>query len=333
MSLPKFNERIKSWLTFKDAFNNLIHLQPGLSKIQKLQYLQLSLSGKAEATISAFTISNENYEAAWTHLSEMYDNRRALVLRHAALVHDSPAMPDHRSDSIHDLVNHVQLHIRSLQALGRSRENIAQDLITSIIVSKMDDETKRNWERTLSDTQIPKLDEVIKFMHNATHQKEQFETTNRATQNTYRNAISSPIQSRPYNLRPRSPKAQYQKIKTYDMKTSTQEPPHANFDQRENYPKRQPPSPRPQRRTSTAGLSCNICNSEGHAEYFCRRFFEISVIYRIDAARKADLYTNCLRPGHRSEDCRGGTCQVCNQRHNTKLYQDEKYPGSTESKQ
>ncbi|XP_043262782.1 uncharacterized protein LOC122403357 [Colletes gigas] len=334
MSLPKFDGRIESWLTFKDAFNNLIHLQPGLSKIQKLQYLQLSLSGKAEAAISAFTISNENYEAAWTHLSEMYDNRRALVLCHAALLRDSPSMPDHRSESVRDLVNHVQLHIRSLQALGRSWENIAQDLITSIIVSKMDEETKRNWERTLSDTEVPKLEEVIKFMHNASHQTEEFEPTNRATQNPYRDAIPPPTQSRPYHLRPRSPKTQYQKIKTYATKTSTREPPRANFDQRENYSKRQPPSPRPQRKTprATAGSSCSICNSEGHAEYSCKRFIEMPVIHRIDAARKADLCMNCLRPGHRSEDCRGGTCQVCNQRHNTKLHQDAKYTGLTESK-
>ncbi|XP_017796723.1 PREDICTED: uncharacterized protein LOC108577992, partial [Habropoda laboriosa] len=176
IDLPKFDGRIEMWITFKDAFHTLIHTQPGLNKIQKLHYLRLSLSGKAEAAIGAFSITEDNYEAAWKHLMEIYDNKRALVLRHAALLRDTPAMPDDSSDSIRELANHMQLHIRSLQAIGRSSDDIANDLLASILISKMGTDTRKSWERTLSDTEMPKIDDLFKFLHNASHQSKDYAT-------------------------------------------------------------------------------------------------------------------------------------------------------------
>ncbi|KOC61415.1 hypothetical protein WH47_06582 [Habropoda laboriosa] len=164
------------WITFKDAFHTLIHAQPGLNKIQKMHYLRLSLSGKAEAAIGAFSITEENYEEVWKHLMEIYDNKRALVLRHATLLHDTPAMPDDSSESIRELANHMQLHIRSLQAIGRSSDDIANDLLASILISKMGTDTRKSWERTLSDTEMLKIDDLFKFLHNASHQTKDYAT-------------------------------------------------------------------------------------------------------------------------------------------------------------
>ncbi|XP_078051739.1 uncharacterized protein LOC144477881, partial [Augochlora pura] len=76
IDLPRFDGQIETWVTFKDAFHTLIHTQPGLSNIQKLQYLRASLSGRAAAAIQSFSITESNYEAAWKHLSEIYDNKR-----------------------------------------------------------------------------------------------------------------------------------------------------------------------------------------------------------------------------------------------------------------
>lgn len=143
IDLPKFDSRLEKWIAFKDAFSTMIHSHAGLSDIQKLHYLRLSLAGKAESVIESFTIIEDNYRAAWEQLVETYDNTRALVLRHSALLRDSPVMIDDTDGSIRDLINHMQSHIRSLQALGRSWEDIANDLLTSIAISKMSSGTKR----------------------------------------------------------------------------------------------------------------------------------------------------------------------------------------------
>ncbi|KZC14033.1 hypothetical protein WN55_06240 [Dufourea novaeangliae] len=68
IDLPKFDRRIETWVTFKNAFCTLIHEEQGLDKLQKLNYLQLSLAGKTEDAIGAFVISEENYKAAWEDL-------------------------------------------------------------------------------------------------------------------------------------------------------------------------------------------------------------------------------------------------------------------------
>ncbi|XP_076660838.1 uncharacterized protein LOC143364295, partial [Halictus rubicundus] len=175
IDLPKFNGRMEKWITFKDAFLTMIHSQSGLSNIQKLNYLKLSLTDKAETAISAFTICDENYEIAWNHLVEIYDNKRALVLRHAALLRDTPSMSNDSSEAIRDLVNYMQLHIRSLQALGRTWEDIANDLLISILVTRMGRDTRKNWEHTLSDTEMPKLLDVFKYLHIASHQSREDE--------------------------------------------------------------------------------------------------------------------------------------------------------------
>nr|XP_034194196.1 uncharacterized protein LOC117610668 [Osmia lignaria] len=67
IDLPKFDGRLEKWIVFKDAFQTIIHAHPGLNDIQKLHYLRLSLSGKAESAIESFTISEDNYKTACTN--------------------------------------------------------------------------------------------------------------------------------------------------------------------------------------------------------------------------------------------------------------------------
>ncbi|CAK9801781.1 hypothetical protein ANTQUA_LOCUS3006 [Anthophora quadrimaculata] len=318
IDLPKFDGRIEMWITFKDAFNTLIHTQSGLSKIQKLHYLRLSLSGKAESAIGAFSITDDNYEAAWNHLREIYDNKRALVLRHAALLRDTPAMPDDSSDSIRDLANHMQTHIRSLQALGRSPDDIANDLLASILISKMGTDTRKSWERTLSDTEVPKIDDLFKYLHNASHQSKDFATEIK------RPTIDRETFSKVRTVPPRQPKHPRTqpppppKRQVYATKTSRKSP-------------TPPSSPRTHRRSTPPKRStawtrhpdarCPFCEGT-HASYRCPRFLEQPASSRIEAARKARLCLNCLQSDHRTEDCKSGSCRVCNKQHNTKLHQE-----------
>lgn len=321
IDLPKFDGRIETWVTFKDAFNTLIHVQPGLSRIQKLHYLKLSLSGRAEDAIAAFTITEDNYDAAWNHLSEIYDNKRALVLRHAALLRDTPAMSDDSSEAIRDLANHMQLHIRSLHALGRSREDIANDLLSSIVISKMGPDTRRTWERTLSNTEVPKLDDIFKYLHNASHQSKEYQaaTVKPRSQQLTDNVKSRLAPSRSYNLRQHTPPSYNRQQVFVTNKPSSRTSPITQV--------RQPTATANVESTSSRAKGsvhendCKICFGQ-HAAYRCPKFIEMEVAQRIEAAKKARLCMNCLRSDHPTENCNFGNCRVCNRAHNTKLHQD-----------
>ncbi|XP_029053971.2 uncharacterized protein LOC123988478 [Osmia bicornis bicornis] len=328
IDLPKFDGRIETWVTFKDAFNTLIHVQPGLSRIQKLHYLKLSLSGRAEDAIAAFTITEDNYDAAWNHLSEIYDNKRALVLRHAALLRDTPAMSDDSSEAIRDLANHMQLHIRSLQALGRSREDIANDLLSSIVISKMGPDTRRTWERTLNNTEVPKLDDIFKYLHNASHQTKEYQaaTVKPRSHQLPENITPRSTPPRSYNLRSRAPPSHNRQQVFVTNKPSPSTSPIIQARQSTATANVESASSRTKR--FVAENDCKICFGQ-HAAYRCPKFIEMEVVQRIEAAKKARLCMNCLRSDHPTENCSFGNCRVCNQAHNTKLHQDTQPTSAT----
>lgn len=301
ISLPRFDGRLEKWLPFKDAFLSMIQGHPGLTDIQRFNYLRLSVSGQAEAAIESFTTSEENYKAAWAQLLETYDNQRALILRHTALLLETPAMTNGSPDEINNLINYMQSHIRSLQSLGRSWENIASDLITGIAINRMDHETRRAWEQTLIDTGMPLASEMFKYLRNASHQGNSHATATNAKRS--RNAL--PENQRPsVNLRPRAPKRTFA---TTSRGSSS--------------------STMPKKRTlatSASSIACKICNSSGHQPYACPKFGNMTNEDRWTAITAANLCPNCLLSGHTLENCTKGRCRVCGQKHNTKLHTDQK---------
>ena len=82
----------------------------------------------------------------------------------------------------------------------------------------------------------------------------------------------------------------------------------------------------PRRRDTTRGqvfftnLQCPICQG-GHEIRRCQHFRSQPIHERLKSVRKAALCTNCLQTGHTLQNCKSGTCRVCNKRHNTLLHQ------------
>lgn len=75
---------------------------------------------------------------------------------------------------------------------------------------------------------------------------------------------------------------------------------------------------------------CIVC-PEYHRLALCENFNKMSITERQDVVFKHKLCYNCLYPGHQVRQCRGGNCNRCRKRHNTKLHSDDpyNYPSST----
>ncbi|XP_072395333.1 uncharacterized protein [Diabrotica undecimpunctata] len=71
----------------------------------------------------------------------------------------------------------------------------------------------------------------------------------------------------------------------------------------------------------TNGKACHICGSY-HSLYQCQKFKELSLQLRRDEVRKANVCWNCLRIGHRVQNCTSGGCRSCGKRHHTLLHSD-----------
>lgn len=65
VKLPTFDGQYECWLTFKNAFRNMVDTRSELSDIDKLHYLKSALTGDAANKINIFSVDSVNYQKAW----------------------------------------------------------------------------------------------------------------------------------------------------------------------------------------------------------------------------------------------------------------------------
>lgn len=68
MKHPTFNSDLENWVSFIDTFNALFHNNPSLSNVQRLDYLKSSVSDTAADVIKSFSITSDNYQAAYDEI-------------------------------------------------------------------------------------------------------------------------------------------------------------------------------------------------------------------------------------------------------------------------
>ena len=85
MKLPKIDIQPFDWQSdlrseFYNNFQCAVHQSLLLSDIQKVAYLKSLPIGYALSMISAFKLSNENYNAALNLLKERFDNKQLQIV-------------------------------------------------------------------------------------------------------------------------------------------------------------------------------------------------------------------------------------------------------------
>ena len=176
VKLPEFNGNANKWLSFKNAFTELIHNETELSSVEKFHHLRSALSGDALNKIEIFSISEENYRTAWTTLIEAYENKRNLISHHLSSLLHLPNQEKHGYTSLASLSNGALQHVKSLDTLG---VKLPDEIIVQIIEEKLAPRTYHKWEDSLAnftDNEFPSLKQLIKFLDkqiNRTHRREQ----------------------------------------------------------------------------------------------------------------------------------------------------------------
>ena len=72
LSLPKFRGDVTKWHSFGDSFKSAIHENSDISTIDKFNYLNSLLEGKAARTVQGLKLTSSNYNAAVEMLQEHY---------------------------------------------------------------------------------------------------------------------------------------------------------------------------------------------------------------------------------------------------------------------
>ena len=64
LEVKKFNGKLCEWQEFWDSFVSAIHMNDGLSNVDKFSYLRSLLLGSAKSAIGGFALTSANYESA-----------------------------------------------------------------------------------------------------------------------------------------------------------------------------------------------------------------------------------------------------------------------------
>ncbi|XP_011155692.1 uncharacterized protein LOC105193065 [Solenopsis invicta] len=158
-SLPTFDGRFEGWLSFKNAFQNMISSHSDLSDVDKLHYLKSALTGDAARKINIFTVDKINYDKAWDLLERSYEVRRILIDRHISSILNLPPQERETTSGFSKL---AQQHVAALNALGIS---ITPEVVVHVLRSKLPKATLEKWEATLEMNECPGLDQMYDFLY------------------------------------------------------------------------------------------------------------------------------------------------------------------------
>ncbi|XP_011881685.1 PREDICTED: uncharacterized protein LOC105569657, partial [Vollenhovia emeryi] len=163
LDLPSFSGEYDEWFPFRDTFNSILHTNESLTDIQRLQYLKGCLRGDASKLISSLEISAVNYEVAWNLLKSRYDNKLVIVQSHVRAIMELPSMNKENSLDLRQIADGASRHVNALKALGRPTSQW-DDLLVFILSNKLDTRTEREWQASLSKSELPTLKQFIDFI-------------------------------------------------------------------------------------------------------------------------------------------------------------------------
>ncbi|XP_011858074.1 PREDICTED: uncharacterized protein LOC105555659 [Vollenhovia emeryi] len=172
IKLPEFSGDYTKWMFFKNSFETTIHSDKDLSPMQKHQYLVGILKGEALQVVQGFSISDENYENAWTLLKNTYDNQMLIIETHLdALLQFPNIAKDNKADAIRQFTRHIQTHLESLRALHQPVEKW-DTIIIHMAKKRLDFAEQRDWQnivKSRTPTNMPKIEEFLKFLTERCH--------------------------------------------------------------------------------------------------------------------------------------------------------------------
>ncbi|XP_050064313.1 uncharacterized protein LOC114118967 [Aphis gossypii] len=178
---PEFNGSLEDWASFIDTFNALFHNNSSLSDVQRLHYLKTSVSGPAADIIKNFTITAENYTAAYNELVRQYENKSLTIQSHIRSLLQTPKVQVPSAVELRNLHHHISSHVRALKALGQPVMNWDAWLVT-LICSQLDSITAGEWQLRQDEKELPTYAQIESFLSKRVAAYEAGLISNKATE-------------------------------------------------------------------------------------------------------------------------------------------------------
>ena len=132
---------------------------PGLSVIDKFNYLNSLLEGTAACSIQGLILSEKSYEAAKEILNECFGKTQAIISAHMEKLQQVPKCSGERASQLRLVYDKIHAKIRGLEALGVKAEEYGSFLIP-VIMAKLPSEVRLQIARVTT-RDIWRLDELL----------------------------------------------------------------------------------------------------------------------------------------------------------------------------
>ena len=164
IEIPKFSGKWDEWAHFRYLYKSIVHRRDDIGPLFKFYYLSSLCEGEALEKFKSLEITADNYNIAWTNLTDFYENKRRMVNQ---TIGNRFALKPMRSDSLSEM---KKLYIGTLDILsfldsmGRSVNDHGTDLLVYLTISRLDPDNRKDWEKLLGNsTEPPTIDQMKKF--------------------------------------------------------------------------------------------------------------------------------------------------------------------------
>ena len=163
ITIKKFDGKPVHWTTFWDSHNVTVHLNESLSKVQKFTYLLSLLEGTASDTVSGFTLTDSNYDAAVELFHERYSNKQLIINSHMEQLVQLPQIThEEHTKKLRNLLTDIETHVRSLNSLGISTSSFG-NFVVPLILNKLPQKLRVDIGRKFkSPSELWQLDDLLK---------------------------------------------------------------------------------------------------------------------------------------------------------------------------
>ncbi|XP_062556616.1 uncharacterized protein LOC134221441 [Armigeres subalbatus] len=197
--LPTFDGRYENWHKFKDRFKDIVDKCTGDSPATKLHYLDKALVGKAQGAIDQQTLNDNNYDGAWRILTKKFENLRMVVQGHVTQLLALKPMAKESHAELKALLDVVEKRLESLEFHNlEMTDKLSEAIIVNLVISRLDNETRRAWEATMEHGELPEYGKTMDFLRERCYMLERCELS----VNTLKNR--TPINQRSGVLAPSS---------------------------------------------------------------------------------------------------------------------------------
>lgn len=164
IELPIFNGELTEWQPFRDIYEALIHSNNRIGSTLKFHQLRSHLRGTALDTIKGYQLTEANYESAWDDVKNRYDRNDFIIHEYIKKFFEIPIISGRASVfKLQAIIDGTKQMLRALPAMG-TKVDQWDPFVSFIILSKLDDETRKEWGQKIGKQGKTPLKTLLEFL-------------------------------------------------------------------------------------------------------------------------------------------------------------------------